>query len=207
MKFYWNILMSKKLLQYVVCTLLLVFSQQSYAYADNNADARAFVKSTSDRVISVITSSGSSSSKEDKLDDIFIEVMDIDWIAKFVLGKYWNTLDDAKKTQYMKQYREYLIASYVPLFKDYNGQKMDIKDIKTIKQSQYLVVTDIEPSDPQSASYRVEYRVHFDNGNFRVRDIIAEGISMITTQRSDFASILNTSGFDSLIQKLKDKSK
>lgn len=199
--------MSKKLLQYVVCTLLLVFSQQSYAYADNNADARAFVKSTSDRVISVITSSGSSSSKEDKLDDIFIEVMDIDWIAKFVLGKYWNTLDDAKKTQYMKQYREYLIASYVPLFKDYNGQKMDIKDIKTIKQSQYLVVTDIEPSDPQSASYRVEYRVHFDNGNFRVRDIIAEGISMITTQRSDFASILNTSGFDSLIQKLKDKSK
>jgi phospholipid transport system substrate-binding protein len=199
--------MSKKLLQYVVCTLLLVFSQQSYAYADNNADARTFVKSTSDRVISVITSSGSSSSKEDKLDDIFIEVMDIDWIAKFVLGKYWNTLDDAKKTQYMKQYREYLIASYVPLFKDYNGQKMDIKDIKTIKQSQYLVVTDIEPSDPQSASYRVEYRVHFDNGNFRVRDIIAEGISMITTQRSDFASILNTSGFDSLIQKLKDKSK
>lgn len=199
--------MSKKLLKYVICTLIMVFSQQSYAYADNNTDARTFVKSTSDRVISVITGSGSSSSKEDKLDDIFVEVMDIDWIAKFVLGKYWNTLDDAKKTRYLKHYREYLIASYVPLFKDYNGQKMDIKDIKTIKQSQYLVVTDIEPSDPQSASYRVEYRVFFNEGNFKVRDIIAEGISMITTQRSDFASILNTSGFDSLIQKLNDKSK
>lgn len=199
--------MSTKLLKYIMCTVILVFSHQSFAYADTNTDARSFVRSTSDRVISVITSSGSSSSKEDKLDDIFVEVMDIDWIAKFVLGKYWNTLDDSKKTQYMKHYREYLISSYVPLFKDYNGQKLDIKDIKTIKQSQYLVVTDIEPSDPQTASYRVEYRVHFDSGTFRVRDIIAEGISMITTQRSDFASILNTSGFDALIQKLKEKSK
>lgn len=196
-----------KLVKAAVFSILLVCANNSYAYADNNTDARSFVSSTSDRVISSIKAGGSESSKEQKLNQIFVEVMDIDWIGKFVLGKYWNKLDDAQKTKYLEHYRNYLIASYVPLFKDYNGQKIDIRDIKTIKQSQYLVVTDIEPSETNGSSYRVEYRVHYDNGTFKVRDIIAEGISMITTQRSEFSSILNNSGFNSLIQKLKEKSK
>ncbi|MCE2992368.1 MAG: ABC transporter substrate-binding protein [Candidatus Jidaibacter sp.] len=185
---------------------MLTFASSSYGYANNSQGAKDFVNSTASRVEGLLKQPIADSDKETKLRAIFADVADIDWIGKFVLGKYWQNLNDQQKVRYLQQYRKYLFASYVPLFRDYNGQKFDIRGSKDLNVDQYLVSTEIKPVDENSSPYKVEYRLKYDSGSFKMRDIIAEGVSMISTQRSEFASIMNNGGFESLIKKLQEKS-
>ncbi|MCE2992972.1 MAG: phospholipid-binding protein MlaC [Alphaproteobacteria bacterium] len=195
----------KLLNKVLILAAFFVFASYNIAFVAESADAEKFVKSTSDRVMYVLNSGYASGEREAKLNSIFMEIMDIDWIGKFVLGKYWNTLSDSDRVIYLKTYRKFLVSSYVPMFKNYNGQRMNVINIKDSGKDQFVVVTEINnPDNP--APYRIEYRIRDNGGAFKVRDIIAEGVSMLATQRSEFSSIINSSGFNSLIERLKSKS-
>ncbi len=185
---------------------ILTVASYSHGYANSADGARDFVNSTAGRVEVLLKQHNSNVSTENQLNAIFADVADIEWIGKFVLGKGWQTLNGDQKIQYLQQYKRFLFSSYVPLFRDYNGQKFDIKGSKNLSEDQYLVSTSIRPTDDSASPVKVEYRLKYVNGSFKMRDIIAEGISMIATQRSEFSSIMNEGGYEALMAKLRDKS-
>ena len=41
---------------------------------------------------------------------------------------------------------------------------------------------------------KLDWRLVADNGTYKITDIIVEGISMMTTQRSEFASVVQRNG-------------
>ena len=192
----------------VTLTLVLVmlgFQGTAFAYANSVEGATQFVNEVSGKVMGIAASGKDDKEKESILNNIFFETLDADWIGKFALGKYWTELNDEQKINYLRSYRNYLSASYVPLFKKYNGQKILIKEIKNLGNDTFVAVTEINQA-ASAASVKVEYRLKYTNNSFKVRDIIAEGVSLLNTQRSDFSSIVNNGGFDALIKKLSDKS-
>ena len=65
--------------------------------------------------------------------------------------------------------------------------------------------TEIRSAD--SPPIRVDYRVRARNDKLQVVDILVEGISLIVTQRSEFASIINRDGLEGLMSKLRQYTK
>ena len=59
-----------------------------------NSSADKFVKDTSKSVMEVLKSKSSGAEKQKKLTEIFHQTMDIEWIAKFVVGKYWKNMSE-----------------------------------------------------------------------------------------------------------------
>lgn len=179
--------------------------QSSHAYQNGAEQARDFIASLGDQVIAVVTDSNiSQQEKEKKLNELFSQSVDIDWIAKFVTGRYWRELQISERDDYFDTYRKFLINSYVSKFTSYTGQKMEIERVFEEARNEYMVETSI--NEKEGNSYRVSYRIRLGaNGNFSIYDIIAEGVSLITTQRSEFGSILAREGMPSLIAKLKQK--
>lgn len=184
---------------------VLFILASSPAIAGNTAPVHNFVSNTSEKVIGIVSSKLGDSTKESQLTSLFEQVMDIDWIGRFAIGSYWNALSDDQKSSYLQSYRKYLIYSYVPIFKEYNGQRIIIKAVRELDNDSYIVETEITSQSSQVAT-KVEYRVKQTPNGYKVRDIIAEGVSMINTQRSDFGSILTEKGFDTLNEKLLSKS-
>ncbi len=168
--------------------------------------AKDFVQNIGDNVINIVTDIKlNTAAKESKLDEIFQKSVDIDWIAKFVVGRYWRESSDQEKSQYLTSYSKFLVNSYVPKFRQYTGQKLKILDSSEQDKNEYLVETEI--TDQDGKSYKVDYRlIMLNNNEYKIRDIIAEGVSLIITQRSDFSSILLREGMTSLIDKLKEKN-
>jgi phospholipid transport system substrate-binding protein len=186
--------------------ILIISATSAFAGQAELAEANNFVQATSDKVISILKSGSDDSEKEKKLTEVFTSIMDIDWIARFAIGKNWQGMSTAQQNDYLANYRKYIISSYVPIFKKYNGQSLQIKNVKPIGNDQFLVVTEIK-SESSSTPYKVEYRVKRIDGAYRVRDIVAEGISLINTQRSDFGSIVAERGISALNQNLLAKAK
>jgi phospholipid transport system substrate-binding protein len=177
-------------------------------FGSNNAlananEAQKFVEKVSNDALAIINSKANTKQKEDKLSTLFLASVDTKWIAHFAMGKYWREASDAQRNKYIEMHREYILGSYIPKFKEYNNQVIKITKSSTIGDGDYLVTTKIISKD--GAAVNVDYKIKRADGKFMIFDVIAEGVSLITTQRSDFAAILSRGGVDELIKKLGEK--
>lgn len=183
--------------------LIILLSSNANASPD---EAQNFIKSVSGKALEVIKNNQLSDDRKQKdLENLFEKSVDTAWIGKFVLGQYWRPASQDEKTEYMRFYKQFLINSYVPKFKQYTNQEIKFKKSSTEEENTYKIETEIV--QPEGPAIRVDYKVRKNtDGSFKIYDVIAEGISLITTQRSEFSSILSRSNLKELIEKLKAKT-
>jgi phospholipid transport system substrate-binding protein len=190
---------------FLVC-FVLAGAQLSTAQAATAKDVEVFVNTLGNKVLNLLKDkSVSDSSKDQQLKTIFRENVDTDWIGQFVLGKYWREATDAQKTRYLSLYRDFLIESYTGRFKEYSGESFKITGSRDEGNNKFLLNTEIvRPNNP---SVIVDYKVKTNGSGFKVYDIVVEGVSLITTQRSEFTSVVSKNGLDALSNALEKRLK
>ena len=196
-----------KLIKKIFISLSLIIMILPSSIAEENQKLIEFVNNTAKQVILVIESTNTNAQKEQKLSDIFCSSVDITWMAKFALGKYYKKINQPQLEEYLVAYKNFMISTYVSKFSEYNGVNFDIESVKHIANSQYIVSTKILNKKYTSKYINIAYRIKMTNNHFLIRDIVAEDISLILGQRSDFNSILSKEGVASLIQRLREKIK
>lgn len=176
------------------------------ATADSGKAAEDFISSVSDKTLKIIQSKISEEKKITQLEGVFIESVDINWMAKFAIAKFWKNMSDGQKDQYLSAYKRYLIKTYVPKFKEYNHEVVKITGSKDIGNGQYQVMTQIiATKGSDKTTLNISYRCKEDAGIFKIRDITGEDFSLLSTQRSEFTAIIEKGGVDKLIATLENK--
>ena len=187
---------------YVILLFSIVTSSISYAKED---EALQFIRNVSDKAFSIMTSSSlNDEEKQQQLTELFTNSVDSKWISKFVIGRYWKELDQDKRAEYSTLFEHFLISQYVPKFKQYTDNHNTVNKVVT-EGEDYIVYTTV--STPQNAMMNINYKVRLTSGNqYKVYDVIAEGISLLNTHRSEFSSVLSQQGMDAFIALLKQKA-
>jgi phospholipid transport system substrate-binding protein len=165
---------------------------------------RAFVQILGDQIIDVAKDKSLSDfQRKQKIINLIDKSTDSKWIARFVLGKNHKTANEEQKKQFMSMYREFMINTYGPKFNSYDGKKFTVNSVE--KQSNfYLVKSEFVPKNSDVVIF-FDFRVKENEGNFSIVDFIAEGISLIETQRSEFNSSINEEGMDKFLENLKKR--
>lgn len=189
----------------LIAFLLLFSSEVVNAHAIECSEGGAFVESLSSDVIKITANDKLSfSQKEIDLTNIFKSRVDTDWMGKFALGRNWRSIKEDQQKEYLSAYQSYLINTYVPKFKAYKNQQVIIVGTTPLKRDgESLVETKVSSAGEPDIS--LTYRVRKDDACFVIRDIVAEGVSLINTQRQDFSSTYRNKGFDKLVALLKSK--
>ena len=188
----------KKFLSTVLLAATLVVSQVAVA-ADPSA-AKGFVDALANQVLTLVKDSNvSASEKEAKIESIFSDKVDIDFVAKFVLGKNWRTATPEQQASYVAAYKPFILKNYASKLTKYSGQTYTLKNAHA--DGDASVVT-MEINDPNGQKVNVDYKLK-DAGSFKIIDIAVEGVSLLTTQRSEFNGIVERKGVDGLIEALK----
>jgi len=141
--------------------------------------------------------------KQAMLKQTFTSVVDLNWIARFVLGKTWNGTTDEQKTQYTSLYRTYLTNTYVSNFDEESAGKL--KDIKVLgvkdrDEDTFLVRTEMALADADAV--KVDYLASGHGGQYKVIDIRVEGVSLLETHRAEFSELAAAGGITGVIGKL-----
>lgn len=169
-----------------------------------NDEVRNFADGLAQKALNIAKSEASKSVKQKKLEALFRNNVDIKWVAKFVAGKHWRTATPAQKAQYMKNYEAFLLKNYASKLTDYSGQSYNIKSTRNEGDGEYVLAMElINVGEP---NVMIDYRIRKNGSGYKVIDIVVEGVSMITTQRSEFGSVISQKGFDFLIAALKKKA-
>jgi phospholipid transport system substrate-binding protein len=196
-----------------ILSALLIFLITSPALAESNkiSEVKIFVEELGGNIIKIAGETGiSEDKKRDKIIEIIDTAIDSNWIARFVLGKNYKTASDAQKEQFTQLYRNFMINTYGPKFKNYNGRKFTVTEVVEQKGF-FLAKAEFLPKN-SNIPILIDFRVNERKGRLFILDFIAEGVSLIATQRSEFDSIISQDGMakflevlDKRVSKLKTK--
>jgi len=200
--------MKKYLMPIVVFVGAMCLSVSAHAEI-NAAQAEAFVqKTTQEGLVEIINANVSKAEKDQRFKALFNQALDLDFIGKFVLGRYWRTATPAQQKEFISVYRELNTKTWSQRFDDFKGKKFVFKGTSPSTSADQIFVNSEVPMD-QGNPAAVVWRVKEKNGTFKIVDIIIENVSLAITARNEYTTYINKSktGVDGLIAHMKDMLK
>ena len=178
----------------------------SAALANPQQKVQTYASDLGNQALAIIKAQGSDADKQKKLEALFVENVDIPWIGQFVLGKHWRTITPEQQKRYLQHYQNFVVKYYTANFSNYAGQTFKVISAREDAPGEYLLsMALVHPTD-QTKNVMIDYRVRSQGQKFRIFDIIVEGVSLITTQRSEFGSVVSRQGLEHLILQLEKRS-
>ena len=176
----------------------LVFAlsvQPMSAHAEGPGEkAEQFISGLANQAIEALTTTELSQEQREKRFRVMLsDNFAIKTIGRWVLGRHWKKATDAEKAEYLSLFEELLVVTYVDRFSSYSGESLKV--IKSLVNSprDALVFSEIARQGTQPV--HVDWRVRTsDSVNFKIIDVLVEGVSMGLTQRSEFASVIRQNG-------------
>jgi phospholipid transport system substrate-binding protein len=145
--------------------------------------------------------------QKQKLSLLFEKYMDIDIIARAVLGNAWRKASSSERKAFIFEFKEYISNKYGRQFSDFKGTKLKIhKSRDTGTKAGVLVSSYI--TIPNRELIKVIWQVSDGSGYLKLVDIKVEGISMLSTERQEFRSKLKkaSGSINELIIKMREAS-
>lgn len=123
---------------------------------------------------------------------------DFNQIAQLVLGKYWKTATPQEQTRFKQEFKTLLIRTYSRAFVEYTDWSMRFRPLQMPNAATKIIVrTDI--LQPGRQAIEVSYRMLLNKGDWKVYDIIIEGVSLVTNYRATFNDEIQKKGSLSII--------
>ncbi len=165
------------------------------------------VKGYSDQVLDVLRdpalkTEAAKKTKKDKLRAIAEKMFDFTELSKRTLTINWKKFSPDQQKEFINLYTTLLGDAYSDKILEYSNEKITFtKEVpltsKTVEvQSAVLRKSEAIP---------VYYRVILKDGQWRVYDVIIEGVSLINNYRTQFKDILANNPPETLIETLRKK--
>ena len=158
----------------------------------NPADAIAFMNQIWNRAAELLNNKTDPAIRQARFRQLFHEDFDGDGIARFVLGRYWRSASGEERQEFVKLFEDYVVFVYTARLGDFGGETFKIRGSRSDGDG-VIVSTDVA-SPGSTTPVRIDWRLVNDNSAYKINDIIVEGVSMMVTQRSEFASVVQRNG-------------
>jgi phospholipid transport system substrate-binding protein len=130
------------------------------------------------------------------------EIFDFSEIAKRSLARHWHPLSEAQRTEFVSLFADLLERSYISKIETYGGEKIQYTaeradgDFATVSTK---IVTKNGTEVP------VDYRMTKRADRWLVYDVSIEGVSLVSNYRTQFNKIIQTTSYNELVSKLRNK--
>jgi phospholipid transport system substrate-binding protein len=166
--------------------------------------ASAFVKSTGDKLVSVVNGPESDREKRAKLIQIIDSAVDVDGVARFCLGRFWRNASPEQQQRYTQLFHQVLVNNITAKLGEYRGVRYTMG--RTQQRDENAVVSTVleRPNNPLT---NVDWIISNPASDPKIIDVVAEGTSLRLTQRQDYASYLNhhNDNIDALIDAMRQQ--
>ncbi len=181
--------------------VLFFFTLKAFAFEEN---AKQLIQITTENAKKIaISNEITIQDKKNKIENIALNVVDVDGLARFTLGSHKKNLNDNQLKKYYKTFRVFFVKNISSRLQNYSNQNIMVTGAKKISQN-YVLVNSKMISEKDNQKINIDWRVFKIKEKLVIRDLVVEGLSLAKTQREEINSIIATKGFDGLISNLND---
>ncbi len=191
----------------LVSLLMFVIGTSSVGYAADSGAATEAIRGTIDQVLVVLQQEElkSEDKKEERLTrlmEVIGERFDYEEMGKRTLSREWKKLNPQQQEEFVGLFQRFLTKSYASNVSSYSGEKIEY--IKERNKGDFAEVQ-TKVISPKS-QVPLDYRLLKKNEEWRVYDVVIDGVSLMKNYRGQFARILKNSSFEGLLTKLREKA-
>ena len=139
----------------------------------------------------------------DKMNSSVMPKLDIKLMSKIILGKkIWTEMSESQKDDFVEAFQYRMTSTYMKSITAFDGEKVIFlpyepgkRDNIAYVKSKYLI---------PGGDIAVDYRLIKKSEEWKVYDIIFDGISLMKNYRADFREHVSQNGIESLITSLRE---
>ena len=173
---------------------------------DKIEQSKFFVENLGKEVVEKVSNVNLSESERNvNFRELYLNSFDNYYISRFVLGRYWKSLDSNMRKQFVESFNDYIVATYAPKFKGWEGT---FKAVDSLLENNYFNVK-MDVLNKDGPTLKLMWKIYLDkNKKFKILDVNIDGVSMLVTQRAEFMSVIknNPKGVIGLIEAMDKKT-
>jgi phospholipid transport system substrate-binding protein len=195
---------STKPVYLLLCSFLFFITVSISAYADTPTN---LMKQTIDKVIDILKNKelkkpGKTQERRTEIRKVVGERFDFEEMARRSLAIHWRKRTPEEKKEFVSLFSDLLERTYIKKIESYTDEKILYTDEK-IEGNYAVVKTKIITK--RNVEVPIDYRLLDENGNWKVYDVVAEGVSLINNYRNQFNDIIRKDSYEELVKRMKNK--
>lgn len=188
--------------------IIISFTLILFPIATATSTPKVAVKSTIDSILSTLKDKNLSlpvnkEERRNKMRTLLRNRFDFEEMAKRSLARHWKKRTPEEKKEFISIFSELLIASYIGKIEAYTDEKITYDKEAVKGKGKYGIVKTTIVT--KNVDIPVEYKVMLKGDKWWVYDVVIEGVSFISTYRSQYNKIIVKKSYAKLIQKMKYK--
>lgn len=118
---------------------------------------------------------------------------DFDKIVPLVLGKYWKTATTGEQERFKHEFQTLIVRTYSRAFVEYNDWTIRYMPVEMADEATKVIVK-TKVLQPGIQPIDVNYRMFLSKGEWKVYDIMIDGVSLVTNYRTTFSEEIQKKG-------------
>lgn len=137
-----------------------------------------------------------------KLEQVIGNRFSYEEMAKRSLGAPWKELNAAERKEFVELFQRLLSKSYAGKIEGYSGEQ--VQYLNERHADEYAEVRTKIVSG--KVEIPLDYRLLQIAGDWRVYDVVVDGVSLVNNYRGQFTKIIRESSYKGLVEQLRKKS-
>lgn len=157
------------------------------AAASTGGSPEAVVNTAVERTLAALEDAKISNQEADSI----LELIDVDQVAPFTMGRHWRTMDEATKREFLDAFRKFARGQLRDHLSGFS--QADVEILRTLERRPGDTIVTTKVSNGDGDEHLVSWRVT-DNDGWKVTDIETMGLWFAIEQRAQFQAMLDKNG-------------
>jgi phospholipid transport system substrate-binding protein len=140
--------------------------------------------------------------KKEKIRTVSEKMFDFTELSKRTLGPNWKNLNTEQQKEFITLYRDILEDAYMDRIMAYKDEKVIFQKETMLTDETVEVQSSIITKTVET---RINYRLILKSGEWKVYDVVIEGVSLIKNYRTQFREIMANKSPEELLKVLRKK--
>ncbi|MDE0885089.1 MAG: ABC transporter substrate-binding protein [Myxococcota bacterium] len=163
------------------------------------------VETTVGEVIEILGTPGlTNAERRARIEKIAFGVFDFTTLSKLVLARNWKRLDKTQRQEFIVEFKKYLSRNYGSRLGRYEKADVEVLGARVEPRKDVTVFTQVAGSEFNGIE--MNYRMRLGKSDWKVIDIVIEGVSMLANFRAQFSEVIGREGPEGLLEAIRKRN-
>src|ERR1051325_2516176 len=134
-----------------------------------------------------------------------LPLIDFEEATRLAVGRSWAQATPEQKKKLVEEFRSMLVRTHSNAIEAYQGQTMTVMPVR-MKPDATEVTVQNQFKRANGQPVKIDYSMRKTAQGWKVYGIVAEGVSLVLTYRSEFDAIVKQEGVDGLLKRMATKN-
>ncbi|MGS0680417.1 MlaC/ttg2D family ABC transporter substrate-binding protein [Shewanella sp. 125m-7] len=132
--------------------------------------------------------------------------IDYKYASYKVLGQYLKETSKDQRERFVEAFRDYLVATYAQAFTEYTDQTVEYGRAEDFAGEKFVSVN-VQVVEQGRPAIKLQFKARrLKNGTWKAFDLVAEGVSLLSSKQSEITNLVRQQGIESVINMLKERT-